>query len=207
MRITGLSAAQFRWCTDLDSLLHYNGNVIMHADAHDRPANRDGTKQCTARLTVLDPRGPGSRTAANGRHGPYACWHAYRDVLMRVFTRYPNAVIRAGLHWSITYRGATGFRELYPRTASWTFGSAVNPVTMPELCECPAGTAVRRLPRTSRPHNPDAVATSYRAAPISRAVAEASSQYARSAELLGEKDHIDEYVFGPGYHRNPDLSS
>ena len=237
MRITGLSLNNFQFCVEEVSTESYAGNIIMHADGHNRTANRDGTLQCTARLTVLDSRGPGSRTAANGRHGPYACWHAYRDVLMRVFTRYPDAVIRTGIGGGTVYRGMAGFRELYPATAHLNIGSAVNPVTMPELCEC--GEAVReRYVRTANHQTGEYVPLQYRglqgalremlatytigspqpafprerqpdrdignADYVSPAVAEASTQYARSAELLGEKEHIDEYVFGPGYHRNAD---
>ena len=239
MRITGLSLSNFKFCTATVSWESYGGNIVVHQDGHDRTTNRDGTLQCTARLAVLDSRGPGSRTTANGRHGPYACWHAYRDVLMRVFLRYPNAVIRTGI---AVYRGMAGFRELYPATAHRVIGSEVNPVTMPELCEC--GEAVReRYVRTANHQTGEYVPLQYQglqgagefltlremlatytidspqpafprerepdrdqgdADYVSPAVREASTQYARSAELLGEKDHIDEHVFGPGYHRDAD---
>lgn len=245
MRITGLSLSNFEFCTATVSGESYGGNVIMHADGHNRTANRDGTKQCTARLAVLDSRGPGSRTSANGRHGPYACWHAYRDVLMRVFTRYPDAVIRTGI---AVYRGMAGFRELYPATAHRVIGPEINPVTMPELCECDElGDSIRAIAaespdrgvRTANHQTGEYVPLQYRglagimmremlatytigspqqafprerepdrdignADYVSPAVEEASRQYARSAELLGEKEHIDEYVFGPGYHRDAD---
>jgi hypothetical protein len=55
---------------------------------------------------------------------------------MEVFTRYPDAVIRAGNRWRVTYQGRTGFLLAYPATGRKNIGSQVSPVTMPELCDC-----------------------------------------------------------------------
>ncbi len=136
MRITGLSLDDFQLCTDRVSALRYSGNIDIHQDAHERTTNRDGTPQCTARLRARDSHGPGARTSASGRHGPYACWHAYRDVLTEVFARFPDAVIVSGNGWRVTYRKAAGFQELYPGTARVNLGSRLEPVYMPELCQC-----------------------------------------------------------------------
>lgn len=188
MRITGLSASQFAFCVQAVSAANYGGNVVVHWNWHDRTTNKDGTLQCTARLAVTDSHGQGSRTSWNGRHGPYACWHAYRDVLAAVFFRYPRAVIVTQF---TTYRGMEGFLAAYPETAHQVVGSVMNPVTMPELCECSRrpeySEAEFGVPRVQR----RAYETDQRSV-----IANASRQYARSAELLGE-DHIDEYVFGP----------
>lgn len=141
MKITGLTLEQFTDCVWNVSYARYSANVFVHADADDLPdaggVRVPARKQCRARLAVTGSRGPGSRTAANGRHGPYACWHACRDVLQEVFRRYPDAVIVAGHAWRITYRGKAEFEELYPGTALVSIGSPAGPVTMPELCECP----------------------------------------------------------------------
>jgi hypothetical protein len=136
MDITGLTLNQFCAVTNYVSETRYGGNVVVHQDAHERPDSKDGTPRCTARLAVLVSRGPGSRASWTGRHGPYACWHAYRDVLAEVFRRYPNAVIRAGMAWRVTYRGMEGFLATYPETANRNVGSQMEPVTMPELCNC-----------------------------------------------------------------------
>jgi hypothetical protein len=105
MQVSGLSLSQFRACTYYISAVKYGSNIIVHPDAHERPAKADGTANCTARLTVTSSDGAGARVTTRGQRGPYACWHAYRDVLAEVFTRYPDAVIRAGFHWRAVYRG------------------------------------------------------------------------------------------------------
>jgi hypothetical protein len=105
VNIKGLTLDQFQACARKVSAEKYGWNIIVHGDGHDRPRAKDGTPQCTARLATFLSDGQGTRTSANGRHGPYACWHAYRDVLTEVFTRYPDAVIRAGNSWRVTYRG------------------------------------------------------------------------------------------------------
>lgn len=141
MKITGLTLRQFQACTSFISHERYHGNVIMHPDAHDRPAQRSREtgrlrNLCVARLTVRDSHGVGSRLTASGRHGPYACWHAYRDVLREVFRQFPDAIVISGNHWQVTYRGQAGFEELYPATGRRNIGSPAAPVTMPELCPC-----------------------------------------------------------------------
>jgi hypothetical protein len=100
--------------------------VKVHADAHTRG------KLTIARLDVRDSHGPGARTSASGRHGPYACWHAYRDVLGACFWVNPEAVIRTA---RAVYRGRDGFTRDYPATGRVNVGSQVQPVTMPELCD------------------------------------------------------------------------
>lgn len=136
MLITGVTLTQFTSATELASDAIYERNVIVARDGRDtgRLVSRN---ECRARLAVRDSRGPGSRLARSGRrHGPYACWHAYRDVLDLMFTRYPNATVRAGNAWHVTYRGQDGFRELYPETAVINIGTAMSPRTMPDLCVC-----------------------------------------------------------------------
>lgn len=205
MNITGLHLGAFAGVTALISAEKYGGNIAIHPDSHEGPVQRNRatgrlTSHCTARLTVHDSHGPGSRTTWTGRHGPYACWHAYRDVLTEVFTRYPDAVIRAGHSWQVTYRGMTGFRELYPGTGNISIGSEACPVTMPELCECGDGVydSVPLVTRDSALYHPDYV---------SPAVVRAAAAYQVIERLLedtssdpwnqGRKDKDDPWVFGP----------
>lgn len=147
MKITGLTLEQFTRCVSTVSRERYGGNVFVQRDAHD---SYDGKLGCVARLTVRHSPGPGSRTSASGRHGPYACWHAYRDVLAEVFTQFPRAVVTAGRSWRVTYRGAEGFLHDYPATASVNMGSAYTPVTMPELCNCAEAPRARRYNETGQ---------------------------------------------------------
>lgn len=134
MKITGITLHQFSECTNEVSAEKYAGNGVIKQDSQNLPRIRKPA--CRAGLKVLDSRGPGSRMTAKGRHGPYACWHLYRDVLIDVFEKYPDTVIIAGAGWKVTYRGKTGFGELYPRTARINIGSQLSPCTMPELCDC-----------------------------------------------------------------------
>lgn len=141
MRITGLSLDDFRECVRITSDVNYSGNIIVHGGAHDTNTTRNREtgvwqQHCTARLSVIDSHGPGSRTSWRGRHGPYACWCAYRDVLSEVFQRFPNAVIVSGNSWRVTYRGQQGFYDSFPATGEINVGSLFEPVTMPELCDC-----------------------------------------------------------------------
>ena len=136
MKITGLTLDQFTACTNHASELLYDGNVIVHQNAHELPSlKRSWTPQCQARLTVVSSDAGGARTAVNGRRGPYACWHAYRDVLREVFNQYPNAVVTGGRDWRFHYQGRDGFLENYPATGN--IGVGHGEVTLPELCDCP----------------------------------------------------------------------
>lgn len=126
MHIRGVPLSDFQELTAEVSGDLYEGNVIVAPDAH--PAGRHAI---VARLRVVDGRGIGARTAASGRHGPYACWHAYRDVLSWVFDVYPWATVRTRL---ATYRGAEGFDERFRLTEYHNLGSQLRPRYIRELC-------------------------------------------------------------------------
>lgn len=201
MKITGLTLDQFDWCQAHVSGTRYAGNVLLHNSSH--PKYEGGIPGCTARLAVLDSHGPGSRTSWRGRHGPYACWHAYRDVLAEVFTRYPEAVITAGHSWRVTYRGAQGFLDLYPGTGWINVGSQANLVTMPELCDCGGLGEFLAPARTEIPIPVLSNLEEYGDADyVSDAVMRASKQMARSQKLLSLSEKpLDPYVFGPEYRK------
>lgn len=76
--------------------------------------------------------GYAARTSASGRRGPYACWHAFRDVLSLLMIRDPRALVRTSL---ARYDGAAGFIRDYPGTADKNIGSMIYPAYMPELCD------------------------------------------------------------------------
>jgi hypothetical protein len=67
---------------------------------------------------------------------PTACWHAYRDVLAELFRQFPNARVQSGNSFSVVYRGAADFAVKYPQTGRENIGSQMQPITMPELCDC-----------------------------------------------------------------------
>jgi hypothetical protein len=131
MEITGVTLDEFTAIVYKVSERDHDGNLIVHRDAHDQGGKR--RPRITARLAALDSRGAGTRTSWTGRRGPWACWHAYRDVLAEVFAAHPTAVIRTGM---AVYNGAEGFAANYPATAYHNIGSQVAPAYMPELCEC-----------------------------------------------------------------------
>lgn len=227
MKITGVTLVDFRWCVNDVSHRVYDGNVMMHEDSDDLPALKSGKPVCRARLTIGDSRGPGSRVSWSGRHGPWACWHAYRDVLMRVFERYPDAVVTSGFHWTVTYRGMEGFQELYPETGRRNIGSQLEPVTMPELCDCPYRIVAPLAPDpdlVAELHRRQPAATFFSAMPdaeremsdrehgdadhVSAAVIRASEAVAKSAEILSDWDKpADPWVFGPEYDMRDDPQS
>lgn len=106
----------------------YDGNIVVHADA--KPLGNSGFR---GRIIGQTSNGPGTRRSWSGRRGPYACWHAYRDVLREIFKEYPNATVRTSM---ARYDGAAGFEREYPGTADKNIGSMFQPAYMPDLCEC-----------------------------------------------------------------------
>ncbi|MEV0318165.1 hypothetical protein ACIBKX_07865 [Streptomyces sp. NPDC050658] len=126
MHIRGVPLNDFRDLTEEVSSYLYDGNVIVAPNAH--PA---GCRAIVARLRVLNSRGPGARTSASGRHGPYSCWHAYRDVLREVFEEYPAACVRTVL---ATYRGVENFDKRFRATRYLDIGSAARPAFVADLC-------------------------------------------------------------------------
>jgi hypothetical protein len=131
MQIKGLTLDEFCQCVRDVSDSTYGGNLVLARDSEDQSNSR--TNHCRARVAVTDSSGIGSRTSATGRHGPWTCWHAYRDVLLEVFRRYPSAVVRTRM---ATYKGAAGFEESFPATARINIGSDYQPASMTKLCEC-----------------------------------------------------------------------
>lgn len=128
MYVRGVPLWAFQDIVNDVSRRSYGGHVTVHPDSRD--TTRDS---CRARVDVASSRGPGARRARSGRRLRAACWHAYRDVLAELFDRYPDATVRTAL---ATYRGNDGFHRDYPATGDVNIGSRMDPVTMPELCDC-----------------------------------------------------------------------
>lgn len=132
MEIKGVTLDDFRTIVQMVSNTRYSGNVeIYERDAKDLHGVR--APRIRARLSTKDSRGPGARRSWNGRHMRAACWHAYRDVLAELFRLYPDAVVKTGMS---KYEGRAGFLANYPATGRQNIGSAFQPATMPELCDC-----------------------------------------------------------------------
>lgn len=139
-------------CITLVSKQQYAGNIIVHQDAGPirqesselRPVLMPWGTTITKEVnrTGYGYRGriigeasslPGTRRSWSGRRGPWACWHAYRDVMRAILTQYPDAVITSA---HARYEGLAGFEITYPHTANVNIGSAYSPAYMPELCDC-----------------------------------------------------------------------
>ena len=128
MRLRNVTLADFH-----DSVqrvnAHYNGNLHVHTDAHETGSRIITT---VGRLDVLDSHGAGSRTSWSGRHGRYACWHAFRDVVRDILAHNPDATVTTAL----ARYTADNFEDTYPATGHRNIGSMVQPAYMPELCDC-----------------------------------------------------------------------
>lgn len=128
MELIGITIDQFETAVHTVSA-RYGGNLIVHRDA-----KAISGRSSRGRVVVRASGGEGARRSWSGRRGPWACWHAYRDVLSELFDVNPEARIRTSL---TTYDGARGFQLNYPATAYKNIGSMVSPAYMPELCDCP----------------------------------------------------------------------
>ena len=112
--------------------LRYAGNVAVSPDAHPL---RNETGFC-GRIVVVSSFGAGARRSASGRRGPWACWHAYRDAMRGVLTRYPDATIKTGRYETTRYRGLAHFEATHAATAEVDIGSVLRPARLGDLCEC-----------------------------------------------------------------------
>lgn len=129
----------------------YGGNIIVHQDASPiskRTADRE-TMVVNGYMRAIDSNvngygfkgriigatssGMGTRKSWSGRRGPWACWHAYRDVMRAIFAEYPHAVITSAM---ARYEGSDGFENTYPATANRNIGSMASPAYASDLCDC-----------------------------------------------------------------------
>lgn len=139
-------------CITLVSKQQYGGNIIVHQDAG--PIRQESSellpvvmpwgatviKECNVtgygfhgRIIGASSAGAGVRRSWSGRRGPWACWHAYRDVMRGILTAYPHAVITSA---HARYEGLSGFENTHPGTADINVGSMAMPAYMPDLCDC-----------------------------------------------------------------------
>lgn len=126
MRLRNITLADFHASVERVNA-SYGGNLHVHSDAHET-----GSRVITTvgRLEVLDSRAHGARTSWSGRHGKYACWHAFRDVVRDLFENHPEASVTTAM----ARYTPDNFEDTYPDTAHTNVGSAFFPRYMPELC-------------------------------------------------------------------------
>lgn len=108
----------------------YGGNIIV------KHSNRHSPNVITLTIRALYSNRLGARRSYSGRRSISACWHAHRDVIRAILTRYPEATITTGLLGPIRYEGLQHFEATYPDTGSIDIGSMFQPAQIADLCEC-----------------------------------------------------------------------
>lgn len=80
------------------------------------------------------------RTSASGFHADRrvhaVCWHGYRDFMLAVYKRNPDARIKTMF---ADYRNETDFIAKYPETGYRNVGSMMYPMQAREVCNCANG--------------------------------------------------------------------
>lgn len=137
MIITGISFDEFSKIVE-DVSADYGNNLAVAGRAHVYSPRRFRARiraiESGAATLPLGYSAPGARrSAGSDRRGPWACWHANRDVMRAVFELNPDARIQTPL---AVYRGAADFEAQYRSTGYRNIGNMFNPRTMPELCDC-----------------------------------------------------------------------
>lgn len=135
MIITGITPQQFKDVVEKVSSIVYQDNLTTEIGtiySSTRFTGRVVAKRSGAG-THGDDCAPGARRSWSGRRGPWACWHAYRDVLEQLFWEYPDAKVRTSM---AKYIGREGFKDNYPQTAWQNIGSVFAPAYMPDMCDC-----------------------------------------------------------------------
>lgn len=127
MIISGLNAAAVESIVRSVSARKYGGNVVVE-NITDKSSNR--TPRCSVKIGTLDSHAHGSRTSASGRHGRWASWQAFRDILTEIFDQAPTATVRTSL---AVYKGRDGFEAAYPGTYWTNVGSLYEPEYMGSL--------------------------------------------------------------------------
>lgn len=129
MRITTKATPeQVREMFDSVNNGEYGGNLKIEI------TDLNGVRATRLRVKIGATSGkPGSRRSWSGRRGPWACWHAFRDVILAWLTFDPEATVWTGV---ATYRGLQGFLDTYESTGDRNVGSLVAPVCFADLCEC-----------------------------------------------------------------------
>lgn len=102
MQITGISFSDFM--TKVIEPLNatkFADNKIQLSNVREHSKNRFSVK-----IDMSDSRAPGSRRSASGRHGKYASWWTFYDIMAGVFDLNESARISAG---TTIYKGYSSF--------------------------------------------------------------------------------------------------
>lgn len=104
MQITGISFEDFQTKV-LDALnsTKFEDNNIIASNVRIHSNNRFSVK-----IDMSDSRKPGSRRSASGRHGKYASWWTFFDIMAGVYNLNEGARIKTG---NTVYRGYSDFNS------------------------------------------------------------------------------------------------
>lgn len=120
MMITGMSYEEFQ-SKVIDALngTKYVNNNIQISNVRIHSKNRFAVK-----VDMSDSRAPGSRRAQSGRHGKYASWWTFYDIMAGVFHFNEDARISTG---RTVYRGYSDFNNQTRFGPQDNIGSMMSP--------------------------------------------------------------------------------
>lgn len=120
MQITGISLYDFQTkVIDPLNATKYADNHIQISNSREHSSNRFSVK-----IDMSDSRKPGSRRSVSGRHGRYASWWTFYDIMSGVFNLNESARIATG---HTTYRGYSDFNDQTMFGPQNNIGSAFYP--------------------------------------------------------------------------------
>ena len=127
MKIKGLTISELRAAVEHVSNINYSGNITFKRE----PEQNGNFINFT--LTVKDSSQKGGRRSNTGRRIAAACWHAHRDIMVRIFSRHPDALLVTVM---ARYEGLDGFTRLFPATGKVNLGSMYEPLLANRACKC-----------------------------------------------------------------------
>lgn len=166
MRVYGVSAHDVCTVIHDVSRDHYDGNLVVKSCEDRSTSRTPGAafglqvgdSHAGKRGAIGSPGHTGNGPHGMKRRSNSACWHAHWDVIAELLRRYPDARVVSGLRLpadvlaercpaalagtrpgtamvAVKYT-ATTFREVALLTAHLNVRSSLEPVTMPQCCEC-----------------------------------------------------------------------
>ena len=133
MLLKGLTIEELNECLNYINQTHYDGNI----EYNNYPDWKG--KFINFTIKVKDSKGAGHRlghqktSSGNRRRLACACWHVHRDLMIEIFRRKPDAVLKSAL---ATYNGKEDFESSFEGTYYRNIGSNFDPMYAGEACEC-----------------------------------------------------------------------
>ena len=129
MQFTGITRAEVESTVRKVSEDKYDGNISFSHTSDQSPTRFRG------RIVAVSSFGKGTRSSWSGRRGPWACWHATRDVLTALFDAHPEVKVRSSVgRDTVAYLGRDSFLREFPDTAYAEIGSMMSPMSLVEAC-------------------------------------------------------------------------